>query len=319
MQRIPKTAIGLVIAIYLVTIAGCTMLDDHGGDLGNNSTADPGSEASAAPSNKTDSSRDTVRFQTDTFDLQGTIVHKDLEGGFFAIDGDDGKTYDPINLPESFKKNGMRVKAILRVKKDVGGIHMVGETVEIVDIVESKTQARPTEEKENLSNAPKEFQTTTGKTIIVSETHPKGRSLSSIAINTRDFEHNFKEVYEDQDPISDSFLADLDGNGFDELYIITTATGSGSYGSVIGLASNKDKSLSRIHFPPVEKDDEHFIGYMGHDTFKIDNRKLVRLFPIYNEGDTNQEPTGGTRKLTYGLFPGEATWQLKVTTSETLD
>jgi hypothetical protein len=58
---------------------------------------------------------------------------------------------------------------------------------------------------------------------------------------------------------------------------------------------------------------------MGHDTFKIENQKLVRIFPIYNEGDTNQNPTGGTRKLIYGLYSGEAMWQLRVEESEILN
>lgn len=146
----------------------------------------------------------------------------------------------------------------------------------------------------------KEFQTKTGKTIIVSETHPVSQSLSTIEIYTKNFEHEFAEVYKDQDPISDIFLADLDGNGFDELYIITTSAGSGSYGKVIGLASNKDKSLSMVHFPPVESGDPNFKGYMGHDVFRLEGRKLVRLFPVYHEGDTNQNPTGGTR---YGTVP----------------
>ena len=172
--------------------------------------------------------------------------------------------------------------------------------------------AHPNETEDNPSNAPREFQTKTGKTIIVSETHPVGRSLSTIAITTKNFEHDFKEVYEDQDPISDIFLADLDANGFDELYIITTSTGSGSYGKVIGFASNKDKSLSMIHFPAIEKGDQNLKGYMGHDTFKLEDQKLVRLFPIYIEGDANLNPTGGTRKLIYELLPGEAMWQLKV-------
>jgi hypothetical protein len=171
---------------------------------------------------------------------------------------------------------------------------------------------RPNETEDSPSNATREFKTKTGKTIFVSETHPVGRSLSTIAITTKNFEHDFREVYEDQDPISDIFLADLDANGFDELYIITTSTGSGSYGKVIGFASNKDKSLSMIHFPAVEKGDQNFKGYMGHDTFTLENQKLVRLFPIYIEGDTNQNPTGGTRKLTYDLLPEEAMWQLKV-------
>jgi len=166
---------------------------------------------------------------------------------------------------------------------------------------------------------PKTYHTKTGKTIIISETHPAGQSLSTIEISTKGFEHNYPEVYEDRDPISDVFVADLDGNGFDEIYIITRSAGSGSYGTVLGFASNKDKSLSMINFPQIQENDENFKGYMGHDTFKIEDRKLVRIFPIYNEGDTNQHPTGGTRKLVYGLYPGEAMWQLKVDKSETLN
>jgi hypothetical protein len=173
--------------------------------------------------------------------------------------------------------------------------------------------------KNTLPDAPKEYKTKTGKTIIISETHPVGQSLSTIEVITKDFEHNYPEIYKDRDPISDVFVADLDGNGFDEIYIITTSAGSGSYGTVLGFASNKDKSLSMINFPEIQARDENFKGYMGHDTFKIEDQKLVRIFPIYNQGDTNQNPTGGTRKLLYGLYPGEAMWQLKVEKSETLN
>jgi hypothetical protein len=173
--------------------------------------------------------------------------------------------------------------------------------------------------KYSSSDAPKEYKTKTGKTIIISETHPVGQSLSTIEVSTKDFEHNYPEICRDTDPISEVFVADLDGNGFDEIYIITISAGSGSYGTVLGFASNKDKSLSMINFPEILERDENFEGYMGHDTFKIEDQKLVRIFPIYNEGDTNQNPTGGTRKLVYGLYPGEAMWQLKVEKSETLN
>jgi hypothetical protein len=169
------------------------------------------------------------------------------------------------------------------------------------------------------SDASKEYRTRTGKTIIVTETHPVGRSLSTIRITTKGFEHNYAETFEDRDPISDVFVADLDGNGFDEIYIITTSAGSGSYGTVLGFASNKDESLSMIHFPEIREGDENFEGYMGHDTFKIEGQKLVRIFPIYNKGDTNENPTGGSRKLVYGLYPGEAMWQLEVERSENLN
>jgi hypothetical protein len=173
--------------------------------------------------------------------------------------------------------------------------------------------------KYSSSDAPKEYKTKTGKTIIISETHPAGQSLITIEISTKDFEHNYREIYRDRDPISEVFVADLDGNGFDEIYIFMTSAGSGSYGTVLGFASNKDKSLLMINFPEMQERDDNFKGYMGHDTFKIEDQKLVRTFPIYNEGDTNKHPTGGTRKLVYGLYPGEAMWQLKVEKSETLN
>jgi hypothetical protein len=173
--------------------------------------------------------------------------------------------------------------------------------------------------KTSSPDAPKEYRTKTGKTIIISETHPVGQSLSTIEISTKGFEHNYAEVFENRDPISDVLIADLDGNGFDEIYIITTSAGSGSYGTVLGFASNKDKSLSMINFPERQENDENFRGYMGHDTFKIEDRKLVRILPVYNQGDTNKNPTGGTRKLVYGLYPGEAMWQLRVEKSEKLN
>jgi hypothetical protein len=180
-------------------------------------------------------------------------------------------------------------------------------------------QVSPVEYKAISSDTSFEYRTKTGKTIIISITHPVGQSLNTIEISTKDFEHNYLEIYEDRDPITDVFIDDLDGNGFDEIYIITTSAGSGSYGTVLGFASNKDKSLSMINFPEKQEGDRNFEGYMGHDTFKIENQKLVRIFPFYNKGDTNQNPTGGSRKLIYGLYPGEAMWQLRIEKSETLN
>lgn len=78
----------------------------------------------------------TMRFRSpsDTIVLRGTVVKKDLEGGFFAIESDDGQVYDPINLPEHFKKDGLKVKVNAKLRNDMGSIHMVGDIIEIVDI-----------------------------------------------------------------------------------------------------------------------------------------------------------------------------------------
>ena len=59
------------------------------------------------------------RSPTDTVDLQRTVVKKDLEGGFFAIESDDGRVYDPINLPDRFKKHGLRVNVTAKLRDDI--------------------------------------------------------------------------------------------------------------------------------------------------------------------------------------------------------
>lgn len=40
----------------------------------------------------------------------GIVKYLDIEGGFWGVIGDDGEHYDLINLPEKFKKQGLRIK-----------------------------------------------------------------------------------------------------------------------------------------------------------------------------------------------------------------
>ena len=65
----------------------------------------------------------------------GTVKRFEIEGGFFAIAGDDGVTYDPINLAESFRVDGTRVRFRAHVRDDMGSFHMVGPMVELLEIV----------------------------------------------------------------------------------------------------------------------------------------------------------------------------------------
>ena len=44
--------------------------------------------------------------------ITGTIVHQDLEGGFWGIEGDDGQKYKPVDaLPDAVQTDGLRVEA----------------------------------------------------------------------------------------------------------------------------------------------------------------------------------------------------------------
>jgi hypothetical protein len=66
--------------------------------------------------------------------VAGTVKYLGLEGGFYAIVGSDRVTYDPLNLPAEFRHDGLAVRATLRVRDDMAGIHMVGPIVEVLRI-----------------------------------------------------------------------------------------------------------------------------------------------------------------------------------------
>ena len=63
--------------------------------------------------------------------IEGTVTYMDLEGGFYGIVGDDGGKYFPINLDESFREDGLRVRFTVRERNDVMTTTMWGTTVEI--------------------------------------------------------------------------------------------------------------------------------------------------------------------------------------------
>lgn len=104
---------------------------------------------------------------------------------------------------------------------------------------------------------------------------------------------------------------DLNADGFPEVYVYVASAGSGSYGSLVAYASNRNRSLSAIYLPPIEDDSELAEGYMGHDSFAVGEGTLIRRFPVYRPGDTNAAPSGGTRQIQYTLEAGEAGWVLR--------
>jgi hypothetical protein len=68
----------------------------------------------------------------------GEIVYIDVEGGFFAIQADDGEFYDPINLPDEYKVEGLRIQFLARTQHDMVSYHMFAKIVEILYIAEIK-------------------------------------------------------------------------------------------------------------------------------------------------------------------------------------
>jgi hypothetical protein len=157
-----------------------------------------------------------------------------------------------------------------------------------------------------------EYKTKTGKIFVVTESHPTGMSLSNISVGFKGGDSLSQMPFNDVDPISKVLVGDLDANGFDEIYVITTAAGSGSYGKVYGVSSNSDKSVSFITIPDVTEVDMKkggkFEGYEGHDEFEIVENSLARRFPIKGEGVK-------MRAINYKLKAGENSYILYIKNS----
>jgi hypothetical protein len=66
--------------------------------------------------------------------ITGTVKYVDLEGGFYGIVDDQGKRYDPVNLPEAFKEDGLRVKCHIKKLPERMSFHMWGTLVGLTEI-----------------------------------------------------------------------------------------------------------------------------------------------------------------------------------------
>ncbi|HEY3155527.1 MAG TPA: hypothetical protein VGK76_02715 [Candidatus Eisenbacteria bacterium] len=71
----------------------------------------------------------------ETIRVTGTVRYYTLEGGFWAVRGDDSTTYDPMGgLPSDFQHDGLRVRLEAKMRPDMASIHMAGPIVEIISI-----------------------------------------------------------------------------------------------------------------------------------------------------------------------------------------
>lgn len=81
------------------------------------------------------SSEDMQHMQNgDVFEEQGTVQYIDLEGGFYGIITEDGQRYNPLDLPEEYQVDSLRVAFTVRKVEDVATIQMWGTPVRVINI-----------------------------------------------------------------------------------------------------------------------------------------------------------------------------------------
>lgn len=115
------------------------------------------------------------------------------------------------------------------------------------------------------------------------------------------WEHDLKGI-----SIQDPFLVDIDLDGFPEIFIMTKSDVSQEYGGVIAYSVYNGKSMGNISYGYAPDSEDVQKGYRGHDVLAIKENKLERSFPVYRTTDSDANPTGGKRIVTYRLEEGEA-------------
>lgn len=160
-----------------------------------------------------------------------------------------------------------------------------------------------------------ELTSSTGKIWTIRQTPMLDSGLVNVRIEVKGFAGGeFPIDFGEVDPVLSVTLNDLDHDGFQEAYIITQSAPPSSFGSVLGLASIKDSTVSVISFegptPYTMKEGEVYDGYRGGDVFVFKDGKLTSTFPVYRPDDPEGKPSGPSRTVAYQLVRGVSGFRL---------
>lgn len=178
-----------------------------------------------------------------------------------------------------------------------------------------KSSASDTTVKEGIDSVKQEISFNTELTYpgsnISFKVNTKGDSLiiqpSGLSISNETLYHDITGY-----TVVNAEIGDLNIDSYPELFVYLTSDGSGSYGKLIGYSVNNGKSVSQVYLPDISENDEVSKGYMGHNEMAIVENTFCQRFPIYKEGDSNANPTGGIRQIQYKLVDGESSRILKI-------
>jgi hypothetical protein len=131
---------------------------------------------------------------------------------------------------------------------------------------------------------------------------------NNITITPIGFEKDVREFsFEIKGRIGISEVDDMNRDGFPDLVLYIVSNDSIPKTSVIGIASEKNESVTPISLPDIFNDPKLRIGYKGNDVFFLMEGYLVRRFPVYPTEGGPPPPATGTlmRQVQYQVIPEE--------------
>jgi hypothetical protein len=125
------------------------------------------------------------------------------------------------------------------------------------------------------------------------------------AVNNK-FEHKYQGM------IYNAEVADLNIDGYPEVFIYTVSPDKSRKSSLVAYSVNNGKSISSISFPELKDNAEASKGYRGNDEFAVVEATLVQRFPVYEDNAGENAVPKKMRQLQYKLKDGEASRVLYV-------
>jgi hypothetical protein len=180
----------------------------------------------------------------------------------------------------------------------------------------SAGKGRDTIKNNSYDMSAKEYKLKSGKSFTVIQQR-ESDYLVNVFITGNGFSDSKDTILFDEIELIDAVLtADIDNDGYEELYIFTKGFYPGAYDHVFGVTSVEDKSYKEINFREMKPSDLAeggvFGGYQGQDVYTLEDNSIKRVFPVYKAGDFYNNPSEGYRTLFYTLEKTEKGFLFKL-------
>lgn len=124
-------------------------------------------------------------------------------------------------------------------------------------------------------------------------------------------------------PFESALVADIDNNGFEELYVITRSIGENKQAKIYGISSVGGVKYKTIYNPEFDAANHptfsHLEGYKGHDSIFIKNKTLMRIFPVTLFDSIERCDKKEFRGITYKLVEYDNSYSLQVAKVDTIN
>jgi hypothetical protein len=130
MMLMRMTRLGVTL-IAITMFVSCAPKNEAQNGAGEEARDDTGE---VAPSEDAPPATPSPTTPTGEFSVDGTVLKLPIETGCWVIRTLEGTEYEPTNLSDEYRNEGVRVRARLRARADMASTCNVGTIVEIVSV-----------------------------------------------------------------------------------------------------------------------------------------------------------------------------------------